>query len=134
MEEKWQKSTKFHQKGFDLGEKMQNSFKKGVFDGFEKIVLIGSDLPEISEKIINEAFEELDKNELVFGPAEDGGYYLIGMKKEHFFVFKNKPWSQENLLKETLKEVNKRGVSYSLLKELNDIDTFEDLKKSGLKI
>ena len=132
IEEKWQKTTKFVQKGTDLGEKMQNSIEKGFKDGFDKIILIGSDLPDISAQIIKKGFDELTKNEVVFGPAEDGGYYLVGMTKPHFFIFQNKAWSTDDLLETSLKELQQNEVDFSLLETLNDIDTFEDLKQTSL--
>jgi len=132
IKEKWLKSSKFVQKGVDLGEKMENSFEKAFKDGYERIVLIGSDLPDMSAKIINKAFDELLIKEVVFGKAEDGGYYLVGLSKKHFTVFKNKPWSMPNLLKVTLEELDDKNISFSLLETMNDIDTFEDLKKSKL--
>ncbi len=132
IDEKWQKKNNFIQKGADLGEKMQNAIEKGFEDGFNKIILIGSDLPDISTKIIEEGFDKLTKHEVVFGPAQDGGYYLVGMTKKHFCIFQNKQWSTENLLKTTLNELNKKQISYSLLDILNDIDTIEDLEKSSI--
>ena len=111
---------------------MQNSIEKGFKDGFEKIVLIGSDLPDISAKIIQEGFDALENSEVVFGPAEDGGYYLVGMTKNQHLIFENKPWSQSNLLEVTLGELSNKA-SISLLEELNDIDTLEDLKTSSIK-
>lgn len=132
IEEKWPKTAKYVQKGDDLGEKMHNSIEKGFFDGFSNIILIGSDLPDISTQIIQKGFDELTKNEVVFGPAEDGGYYLVGMTKKHYSIFKNKTWSTDNLLEITLSELKEKGVSFSLLEKLNDIDTIEDLKRSSL--
>ena len=132
IEEKWLKTSKFVQKGADLGEKMQNAFEKGFDDGFEKIILIGSDLPDISAKIIENGFAQLDNYEVVFGPAEDGGYYLVGMTKKHYSIFTDKQWSTENLLTATLTELKENQIGVSLLKTLNDIDTIDDLKKSSL--
>ncbi len=132
IEEKWGKPTKFIQKGAILGEKMQNAFKNGFNKGYEKIILIGSDLPDLTSEIIAESFFALDKAETVFGPAEDGGYYLVGMKKPHKFIFENKPWSESCLLEKTLSELSEKDVSTVLLKTLNDIDTFEDLKTSKI--
>lgn len=129
---KWEGSQKEVQQGTDLGERMYKAFKKGFDDGYDNIVLIGSDLPDISETIIQQGLDALQKTDVVFGPAEDGGYYLIGLTKPHAFVFKNKPWSQPNLLELTLKEIATHNLKYTLLKTLNDIDTFEDLKKSPL--
>lgn len=132
INENWKKTPKFIQKGENLGEKMQNSFKNGQKEGFDKIILIGSDLPDISPAIIQNGFDALKSNEVVFGPAEDGGYYLVGMNKAHFCVFKNKPWSTKTLLEETLSELQKKNIKYTLLKTLNDIDTIEDLRKSKI--
>jgi len=129
---KWEDSQKEIQQGTDLGERMYHAFKKGFDDGYDNIVLIGSDLPDISETIIQQGLDALQKTDVVFGPAEDGGYYLIGLTKAHEFVFKNKPWSQPNLLELTVKEIATHNLKYTLLKTLNDIDTFEDLKKSPL--
>ena len=106
---------------------MKNAFKKGFEDGYERIVLIGSDLPDITANHINNGLEVLKQNEATFGPAEDGGYYLIGLAKMHNFVFDNKPWSQTNLLEETLSELKENGVTFTTLDILNDIDTYEDL-------
>lgn len=122
----WPGDEKFTQNGNGIGERMLNAFKAGFNKGYEQIVLIGSDLPDISEAIITSGFKALKYSNIVFGPAQDGGYYLVGMKSFQPTLFLNKPWSQPNLLKETLTEVN----NYSLLEELNDIDTIEDLRTS----
>jgi rSAM/selenodomain-associated transferase 1 len=129
---KWVDELKFVQQGNSLGDRMSNAFENGFKQGYEKVILIGSDLPDISPSIIQEGFDKLEKSEVVFGPAEDGGYYLIGMKKPRKFIFENKPWSETELLKLTLEELGKQDVSYSFLQTLNDIDTFEDLKSSKL--
>jgi rSAM/selenodomain-associated transferase 1 len=129
---KWVDELKFVQQGNSLGDKMSNAFENGFKQGYEKVILIGSDLPDISPSIIQEGFDKLEKSEVVFGPAEDGGYYLIGMKKSRKFIFENKPWSETGLLEITLDELGKQDVSFSLLQTLNDIDTFEDLKSSKL--
>ena len=130
IETKWQDDYKTVQEGHDLGSRMKNAFKKGFDDGYQRIVLIGSDLPDITEKHINKGLRELKETEVVFGPAEDGGYYLIGLSKSHLFIFDDKPWSQSNLLKETLSELESKNIKFATLVTLNDIDTFEDLKAS----
>ena len=131
VETKWQNDFKTIQYGIDLGERMQNAFADGFNLGYEDIILIGSDLPDISKIIIESGFKALKINEVVFGPAEDGGYYLIGMSKLHSFVFDDKPWSQSHLLDVSLNELNKNNVGFSLLEILNDIDTYEDLIASN---
>ncbi|MDD7888212.1 TIGR04282 family arsenosugar biosynthesis glycosyltransferase [Flavivirga sp. 57AJ16] len=128
---KWKNDYKTIQVGKNLGERMQNAFTKGFEDGYERIVLIGSDLPDISSVHIENGLHALNNNEVVFGPAMDGGYYLVGMTKMHRSIFNNKPWSESHLLEATLKELNKENISYTLLEALNDIDTFEDLENSS---
>ncbi|GAA4888253.1 TIGR04282 family arsenosugar biosynthesis glycosyltransferase [Flaviramulus aquimarinus] len=127
---KWQNDYKTVQKGIDLGERMKNAFKKGFEDGYERIVLIGSDLPDITADHIDLGLKKLKKNEAVFGPAEDGGYYLIGLSKMHEFIFNNKPWSETSLLEKTINELQENKITFTTLKTLNDIDTFEDLVTS----
>ncbi len=126
----WPNHFKTVQQGEDLGERMRSAFKDGFDTGYKKIVLIGSDLPDINATHITNGIEALQSCDVVFGPAEDGGYYLVGMTKLKEAIFNNKPWSQSHLLHETLQELNKLKVSYSTLDSLNDIDTYEDLVAS----
>ena len=132
VDSKWLKDSKYVQNGLDLGERMKNAFIEAFNDGYEKVILIGSDLPDISKDILNQGLSTLNKNDIVFGPAEDGGYYLIGLTKPHYQVFNNKPWSKPNLLETTLNDLKNQNIKFTLLETLNDIDTFEDLKVSSL--
>jgi len=128
VDEIWPNDYKTVQVGIDLGERMKNAFKDGFNNGYDKIALIGSDLPNISTNIIHDGFKALDESEVVFGPAEDGGYYLVGLTKFHTCIFENKAWSTSNLLETTLSELKKKKNTVSLIETLNDIDTFEDLQ------
>jgi rSAM/selenodomain-associated transferase 1 len=139
VDSKWKTDFKTVQQGLDLGERMRNAFKDGFDAGYKKIVLIGSDLPDINATHITKGIEALKSCEVVFGPAEDGGYYLVGLSKMNEAIFKDKPWSQSHLLHETLQELQKLNVSFRTLDSLNDIDTYEDLivsdfYKSNLKL
>lgn len=127
---KWENDQKFTQEGPGLGIRMKNAVQNGFDQGFENIIVIGSDLPDISSEVIETAFQQLESNDVVFGPADDGGYYLLGMSQMISSIFDNKPWSQSNLLECTLNEISEQGKSISLLQTLNDIDTFEDLVNS----
>jgi hypothetical protein len=127
---KWENDVKFVQDGEDLGERMKNAFQHGFNNNYDNIILIGSDLPNISKEIIVSGFDSLQKSDVVFGPALDGGYYLIGLSKMNTSIFDNKPWSQSTLLDVTLQELSDQKISVSLLKSLNDIDTYEDLVAS----
>lgn len=120
------------QTGDDLGQKMMNAFRRSFYDGYHSVIIIGSDCPEITADILIKGFDELDKKDVVIGPAQDGGYYLLGMKKLYEELFFNKTWSSKNLLEETFKSINDLNLSFSLLQELRDIDTEEDLNASSL--
>lgn len=115
------------QSGNDLGEKMKNAFAKGFQAGFQHIVIIGSDLLDITTEDINEAFEVLKTYDYVIGPAEDGGYYLLGMNKLNNTLFENKDWSSNTVLQDTLIDLKTEHIA--LLDERNDIDTYEDLEE-----
>ncbi|SDR87931.1 hypothetical protein SAMN04515667_0895 [Formosa sp. Hel1_31_208] len=112
--------------GKDLGERMHNAFANLFELGYSKVVIIGSDLLDLTPVIIKKAFQSLDTNNVVLGPAEDGGYYLLGMKELHFNIFQNKSWGTETVRAETLEDL--KNIKVSLLRELNDIDTFDDMK------
>lgn len=128
----WSNEFKTVQKGKDLGERMYNAFKDGFEAGYKYVVLIGSDLPDISSETILKGVNALNTYPIVFGPAEDGGYYLIGLSKLIKSIFENKPWSQPKLLEYTTIELEKAGLKYELLETMNDIDTYEDLINSNL--
>lgn len=132
IESKWPGKQKFVQQGENLGKRMQNAFQHGFDLGYDKIIGVGSDLPDLNADIMNEGLEALATTETVFGPSEDGGYYLIGMRKMVDCVFENKPWSTDQLLNITLNELDSKGISCSTLATLNDIDTIEDLKASSV--
>jgi len=115
------------QNGDDLGIRMENAFIDLFESGYQKVIIIGSDLLDLTVNHINEAFEKLNNHDVVFGPAKDGGYYLLWLSKPQACIFHNKPWSEANLLEVTIKELGQKNVSLTLLQTLNDIDTFEDL-------
>lgn len=118
--------SKHLQNGADLGERMHNAFQEAFNSQFEKVIIIGSDLLDLKPAHIHQAFEHLDSNDFVIGPAKDGGYYLLGMKQINPNIFKNKAWGTSSVLKNTLNDIEHFNVK--LLEELNDIDTFEDMK------
>lgn len=125
----WPNATflKAMQEGEYLGEKMKNAFLAGFETGYTSICIIGTDCYELTGEIITEAFEELESVDAVIGPAGDGGYYLLGMKKPHPEVFNNKKWSTETVFEETIHDFEALGLLYVRLEELNDIDTEDDL-------
>jgi rSAM/selenodomain-associated transferase 1 len=118
------------QSGKDLGARMLHAFKTGFDDGYKNIVIIGSDCPDVTTRIIEQAFDQLNKHDVVVGPSADGGYYLLGMNKMHGDLFSDIAWSTEHVMEQTLEKINDLSLSLSLLTELNDIDTIKDLKKA----
>lgn len=124
--------NKFEQEGDSLGDRMNNAFEQVFALGAKKAVIIGSDCPELSADIIEKAFEILNEKDLVIGPAKDGGYYLIGMKKLYPVLFKGKKWSTASVLQETINDIIEKDLSYNLLPELSDLDNLDDLKHSQL--
>ena len=118
---------KKQQLGEDLGIRMQNAFQDAFANGYEKVLIVGSDLIDLSEEIIEKGFLQLASNDVVIGPAEDGGYYLLGMKSVHPNVFKNKNWGTSSVREETLNDLKDKKVH--LLNELNDADVLDDIKK-----
>ena len=118
--------SKKTQRGDDLGEKMSNAFQEGFQNNYEKVVIIGSDLYDLQTRDIDEAFLQLTHNDYVIGPAKDGGYYLLGMKKFTPEVFQEINWSTATVLKETLHILKNKKVA--LLTQKNDIDTIDDIK------
>jgi len=115
------------QTGTDLGEKMQNAFSELFEMGYEKVLIVGSDIFELGQSDIENAFEVLQTTETVIGPATDGGYYLLGMKELNAAIFQNKNWGTSTVLEETLADL--RQKKYVLLEERNDVDYFEDIKE-----
>ena len=106
------------QKEADLGEKMRTAFETVFLNGHAKVIIIGSDCIELTTEIFNQAFENLDEYDAVIGPANDGGYYLLGMKSLHAELFINKPWSTETftrLLLMILKSWDCNTMSYPCL-------------------
>ena len=117
------------QQGRDLGERMWSAFVQAFSDGIEKVLLVGSDIPDLSISLINEAFKALDSSDSVIGPAHDGGYYLIGFNKTSFLpdIFQGIEWSTDSVFRQTMKVLGKSGLSVHVLRVLNDVDTFDDL-------
>lgn len=113
------------QSGKDLGERMKNAFTEGFEAGYSNIVIIGSDLYDLQKEDLEKAFSSLYNYDYAVGPAQDGGYYLLGMKSLNSKLFRNKKWGTDTVLQETLQDL--KNEQLKLLEERNDIDTYEDL-------
>jgi uncharacterized protein len=115
------------QEGESLGDRMMLAFFELFQQGYSKIIIIGSDCPELTGFIIEDAFDKLDSSDVVIGPSSDGGYYLLGLTKLLPDLFKNKQWSTDTVLADTIQDTVSLRKSCSFLTELSDIDTAEDL-------
>lgn len=122
----------------DLGKKMYFAFDMSFSEGAEKALIAGSDCPLLTPKIFEQAFQELDNHDLVLGPALDGGYYLIALKKAIREIFEDIVWGKEQVLASTLKKAESLKLKVKLLEEMSDVDYPEDLwvweKASGEKL
>jgi rSAM/selenodomain-associated transferase 1 len=118
----------FPQDGKDLGERMRQAFQTLFARGFGNIVLIGSDLPPIPLQTFSAAYASLGAGrDIVLGPSEDGGYYLVGISRLVADIFEGIHWSRSDVLDRTLEKINRASLSYEILAPWRDIDTPEDL-------
>jgi uncharacterized protein len=119
----------FPQKGYDLGERMQNAFLRQFGRGYDKVILIGSDIPLLSPEILEEARQALTDHPAVLGPSRDGGYYLVGLRKSVPGLFAGIEWGSDRVLRDTVSILRRQRCNYRILPELCDIDRSEDLKQ-----
>ncbi len=118
----------FPQTNGDLGARLISAFERAFRAGASKVVVIGSDCPDLDPGILRQAFARLDDAEVVLGPAEDGGYYLIGLRAPMPHLFTKMEWSGPEVLKRTLDRLRLRGASFRLLPVRSDVDTYGDFK------
>ena len=118
-----------HQAGRDLGERMHNAFDEIFNKSYKRVVILGTDLPEVNCELMQDAFLALNDNDCVIGPANDGGYYLLGFKWKAIDLFSNVKWSSESVFNDTISKIKYYSTDYCTLKELNDIDNKKDLVK-----
>ena len=122
----WNAYDKQLQTSGDLGERMANAFQEQFAAGADKVVIIGSDCLAITPDHLTRAFRALDTADIVIGPATDGGYYLLGMKQVHPFLFQGMPWSQPELRQLTELAILQHGFTFAPLETLTDIDEWSD--------
>ncbi|HEX8674827.1 MAG TPA: TIGR04282 family arsenosugar biosynthesis glycosyltransferase [Longimicrobium sp.] len=111
----------------DLGTRMKAAFHAAFEDGADRVVIIGSDLPELSAALLRRAFDALESHPAVIGPARDGGYYLLGMRTMIEGLFDGIPWSTTEVLARTLDRFRAAGIKPALLDTLSDADEVDDL-------
>lgn len=119
----------FPQPEGDLGLKMHVVLSEVLSRGFGKAAVVGVDIPGLDARVVKRALGLLDHSDVVFGPAEDGGYYLVGMKKPAPGLFEGIEWSSEDTLGKSLGRASAMGLRVALAEGLGDIDTVEDLRE-----
>ncbi len=115
------------QSGGDLGERLASVAGTLFSRGAAAVVLCDSDSPTLPDRYIREAFRRLDETDIVIGPSDDGGYYLIGMKRHERHLFSKIPWSSPQVTERTVAAARRRNLSVSLLEPWYDVDTPADL-------
>lgn len=115
------------QAGSDLGERMATAFQMGFARKANFILALGSDTLELDKEILLQALKLLQEKDMVIGPAQDGGYYLIGMSRDCTEVFQNIEWSTDRVLMQTEDVAKQRGYKIGYLKTLNDLDEIDQM-------
>ena len=118
------------QEGDDLGARLASAFRR-EFVRAQRVCAIGTDAPAVDRRVVERAFSELSTNDLVLGPALDGGYYLIGATDYWPELFRGVPWSTEDVMTATLTRARALELRTATLEPLPDIDTVEDLVRAG---
>ena len=116
------------QHGNDLGARMLNSFSDQFKMGYSRLIIIGTDCPDLNSELLLNAFNALESHDIVIGPAADGGYYLLGMSKLYPELFEGVEWSTSEVYGQTVDLISKLGLSFSLMPVLRDLDNEDDLK------
>lgn len=116
------------QGGGDLGRRMLRSLEEAFSQGSDRVVVIGTDCPDLDGPLVREAFDLLAENDAVIGPAEDGGYYLIGLSRPVPELFDRLPWGTGRVLRRTLAVASGLGLRVAMLRRLQDVDRPADLE------
>jgi rSAM/selenodomain-associated transferase 1 len=116
------------QKGNDLGDKMADAMISSL-ETYKKVIIVGSDCPNISTKTLKEASECLNKTDIVLGPAEDGGYVLIGASNFNAEIFNDVAWGKGKVFEKTIENIKKLNFTYSILSESWDVDDLADYER-----
>jgi rSAM/selenodomain-associated transferase 1 len=122
------------QQGSDLGERMAAAFRRLFAEGYGVVAIIGTDSPDLPPEFVREAYRMLESGsaDVVFGPSEDGGYYLLAMKQLHEGLFRDVPWSSDDVLHKSLEHAAAAGLRVTLLPVWHDVDTADDLRRPEL--
>jgi len=114
-----------YQNGSDLGSRMYHALSYGL-KAYDNVIIVGSDCPTVDKTYLEQAVQALDTSDLVLGPAEDGGYVLIGARKIEPAMLDDIIWGGGAVLRSTVERAEKYGLTYGLLEETWDVDEYED--------
>lgn len=114
------------QHGNDVGERMQHAFSFLFELGYERVLIIGNEYPQLTTDILNSAFELLETNDVCIGPVDNGEYYLLGLRATHPPFFKNKAWGTNTVYNCTLNDAKEAGLSVAAIEKLRDVSTLKD--------
>lgn len=117
------------QGGGDLGVRLERAVSDAMGGGVNRVVLVGTDCPELGTADIEEAWRDLELHDVVLGPATDGGYWLIGLRRRWPELFRDIPWSTDRVLATTRARAAGAGLRLALLRERADVDTLEDWRR-----
>ncbi len=119
------------QRGVDLGARMAHCFAQLFHRGYTDVLLMGSDLPTLPQDVLWQALDLMaqPQTDVVLGPSEDGGYYLIGLRTLHRELFEAMTWSTSRVLAETVERAETKGLQVAYLPDWFDVDTPEDLER-----
>ncbi len=118
----------WEQVGDDLGARMSHAFQSAIGTPYQSAIIIGTDIPGITVQLISSAMKTLQDHDVVVGPTEDGGYYLIGLRSHVPQLFEDIAWSTNTVFAQTQEKANAMGLSVKVLPMLRDLDTIEDLQ------
>ena len=121
------------QQGAHLGERLSHALTTRFGQGYSKVIFIGTDCPKLGSKTVRDAIRTLNRQEVVIGPAQDGGYYLIGFAACLPELLQGIPWGTPAVFETTLDRLRRRGARWKSLERLADLDTFGDLKQFCLQ-
>jgi rSAM/selenodomain-associated transferase 1 len=121
----------FAQEGPDLGQRLIHAFDFVFSEISARVIALGTDSPTLPPEYVTEAFERLEYSDVVIGPAEDGGYYLIGVNQPQRALFEEVSWSSDSVLKATIERAQCTGLSYSLLPIWYDVDELDSLQRAA---
>lgn len=115
-----------------LGARLLGAFAYHFANGAHRVVIIGSDCPGVDAALIRRAFSALEESDLVIGPAQDGGFYLLGLTRRAPGLFRRIEWSTAAVFRQVMRNASVLGRTVAVLRTLRDVDTVEDAQAAGL--